>query len=46
MIDIDPKRRIVIVTSSAWPDPTSQARSEARAELVRRITIALARENR
>ena len=46
MIDIDPKRRIVIVTSSAWPDPTSQARSDARAELVRRITIALARENR
>jgi len=44
MIDVDPKRRIVIVTSSAWPEPTSQVRSDARAELVRRITIALVRE--
>jgi len=44
MIDVDPKRRIVIVTSSAWPEPTSQARSDARAELVRRITIAIVRE--
>jgi CubicO group peptidase (beta-lactamase class C family) len=46
MIDIDPARRIVIVTNSAWPDATSAARNEARAELVRRITIALVRERR
>jgi CubicO group peptidase (beta-lactamase class C family) len=46
MIDVDPKRRIVIVTSSAWPEPTSQARSDARAELVRRITVAMLRETR
>jgi CubicO group peptidase (beta-lactamase class C family) len=46
MIDVDPKRRIVIVTSSAWPEPTSQARSDARAELVRRLTVAMVRETR
>jgi len=46
MIDVDPKRRIVVVTSSAWPEPTSPARNDARAELVRRITIALVRESR
>jgi CubicO group peptidase (beta-lactamase class C family) len=40
MIHIDPKRRLVIVTSSAWPEPTSAARSDARNELIRRITVA------
>ena len=46
MVHIDPARRLVIVMSSAWPDATSQARSDARAELVRRITSAAVRESR
>jgi CubicO group peptidase (beta-lactamase class C family) len=46
MIHIDPKRQLIIVTSSAWPEPTSAARSDARNELIRRITVAVARENR
>jgi CubicO group peptidase (beta-lactamase class C family) len=46
LVHIDPARRLVIVMSSAWPDATSQARSDARAELIRRITTAVARESR
>ena len=46
MIHIDPTRQLVIVTNSAWPDATSRARSDARAELIRRITSAVIREGR
>ncbi len=46
MIHIDPVRQLVIVTSSAWPDATSPTRSDARAELIRRITQAVVRETR
>jgi CubicO group peptidase (beta-lactamase class C family) len=46
MIHIDPARRLIIVTSSAWPDATSPARSDARTELIRRITGAVVRETR
>ena len=46
MIHIDPARRLIIVTNSAWPDATSPARSAARAELIRRITLAVVREGR
>jgi CubicO group peptidase (beta-lactamase class C family) len=46
MIHIDPARRLIIVMSSAWPDATSPARSDARAELIRRITRAVVRETR
>ena len=46
MIHIDPARRLIIVMSSAWPDATSAARSDARVELIRRITGAVVRETR
>ena len=46
MIHIDPARGLIIVMSSAWPDATSPTRSDARAELIRRITGAVVRETR
>lgn len=40
MIHIDPKRRLVVVMSSAWPSATGRELSAARAALVGRITEA------
>jgi CubicO group peptidase (beta-lactamase class C family) len=44
MIHIDPARRLVIVTSSAWPQATGRDLSLARASLVQIITAAAAKE--
>lgn len=43
MIHVDPNHRLVIVTLSNWPKPTSDQLSKKRAELVRRITKAAMR---
>ena len=40
MIHIDPKRRLVVVMSSAWPSATGRELSAARAALVGRISAA------
>jgi CubicO group peptidase (beta-lactamase class C family) len=41
LIYMDPARRLVIVTSSAWPRATGSDMSAARAELIRQITAAV-----
>ncbi len=41
LIYLDPARRLVIVTSSAWPKATGSDMSAARAELIRQITAAI-----
>jgi CubicO group peptidase (beta-lactamase class C family) len=41
LVHIDPARRLVIVTSSAWPVATAQARSDARASMIALITAAV-----
>ena len=41
LIYMDPARRLVIVTSSAWPKATGSDMSAARAELIRQITAAV-----
>jgi CubicO group peptidase (beta-lactamase class C family) len=46
LLHIDPARRLVVVVSAAWPDATSQARSDVRAELIRRISAAIDAERR
>lgn len=43
MIHVDPAHRLVIVTLSNWPKPTSAQYSKRRAELVKRITDAAVR---
>lgn len=43
MIHVDPARRMVVVTSSAWPQATARELSAARAALIARITAAAAR---
>ena len=42
MIHVDPKRKLVIVTLSAWPKATGKELSAARAAAVARITAAAA----
>ncbi|MFN3389368.1 MAG: serine hydrolase domain-containing protein, partial [Allosphingosinicella sp.] len=44
MVHVDPKRRLVIVTASAAPVATGRELSAARADLVTRITAAVAAE--
>ncbi len=41
MIHIDPKRRLVIVTSGAWPSAVSQSKSQARQTLIDAVVAAL-----
>jgi hypothetical protein len=41
MIHIDPKRKLVIVTSSAGPQATSREMSAARTALVLAVTAAV-----
>jgi CubicO group peptidase (beta-lactamase class C family) len=41
MIHIDPKRRLVIVTSGAWPTAVSASKSQARQALIDAVVAAL-----
>ena len=40
-LHIDPARKLVIVTSSAWPEATSRARSMTREKLVKAVVAAV-----
>jgi CubicO group peptidase (beta-lactamase class C family) len=40
MVHVDPARRLVVVTASAWPQATGRELSAARAALVMKITAA------
>ena len=46
LIHADPKRRLVIAISSAWPKATGRELSAARAEFLGRIKAALDAETR
>jgi CubicO group peptidase (beta-lactamase class C family) len=46
LIHVDPKRRLVIAISSAWPKATGKELSAARAEFLARIKAALDGERR
>jgi CubicO group peptidase (beta-lactamase class C family) len=46
LIHVDPKRRLVIAISSAWPQATGKELSAARAEFLGRIKAAVDAERR